>query len=283
MRLHVVYRSTGIENAKQRPPYYDKPSCVRSLARTFADCPEAGELVFLNVGAVSDAQEAAMRDAGGELVPVSLRPATAAYWTALSIVRARGWPDEDVVYLAEDDYVHRRDALRSLAGAARAFGDVDYLAAYATIGLRMPNGEPLHPGMRRPPRVPDEPLGTIDGHQWRRALSTTSTFAVRIGALRRDLRLHHLAPRTGAGWDHALSLAYQGIAPFAARDVPIKGESPPRSAILTLRRATLVAAALARRRSGHVFAAADPALATHAESGVVALGTDWALEAQGAA
>jgi hypothetical protein len=41
----------------------------------------------------------------------------------------------------------------------------------------------------------------------------------------------------------------------------------------------LTALAVARKRAPHVLAVADPALATHVETAVLAPGTDWEAEA----
>jgi hypothetical protein len=146
----------------------------------------------------------------------------------------------------------------------------------------MPNGEPLHPGLRRPRERPG-PAWRIGGYEWRPATSHTSSFAVRVGALRADLRLHRTAPRCSGAWDHALALAYQGRAPYGPLELfsalAGRGGAPlVRRAKVTAWRLSLTAQALARRRSGRLLVAPRPTLATHMETGVMALGTDWAAE-----
>jgi hypothetical protein len=190
-------------------------------------------------------------------------------------------PDGDLVLLAEDDHLYRADALQAAVDAAAALPGFAYFATYASTAAGMPNGEPLHAGLRAP-AIGDAALA----EGWRRGLSHTSSFAVRVGALRRDAPLHRLAPRCGGAWDHALALAYQGEAPYGAAGVaralrePRLGP-PSRRAKVAVWRAAIVAAALARR-SPSLLAAARPCLSTHVESGVIALGTDWAAEAAAA-
>jgi hypothetical protein len=147
------------------------------------------------------------------------------------------------------------------------------------VGREMPNGEPLHPGLRRPRGAPGD-VWRVGPYEWRAATSHTSSFAVHVSALRADLRLHRTAPRCGGAWDHALALAYQGRAPYGPRelvsDLLRRGGAPPvRRAKVLVWRLSLTGQALARRRSGRLLVAPRPALVTHMETGVMAVGTDW--------
>jgi hypothetical protein len=281
VRLHVIYRSTDRENLKARPAYYSKRSSLLSFLRAREACADAGELVFLNNGPIAPERLAVMEAAGTVEAHGDLE-LHESYWAALRLVEERPWAPGDLVYFAEDDYLYRRDVLASLVEAARVLPEAAYLAPYATVGLEMPNGEPLHPGLRRPRERP-APAWRIGAYEWRPATSHTSSFAVRVGALRADLRLHRTAPRCGGAWDHALALAYQGRAPYGPRELVSAlaghgGASPARRAKLTAWRLWLGAQALARRRSGRLLVAPRPTPVTHMESGVMAVGTDWAAE-----
>ena len=287
VRLHAIYRSNAHENRKPRPAGYSKDAALASFLRAREACPEAGELVFVNSGPIAAGRLAAM-EAAGTLDAHDNLELHESYWAALRWVEERPWSPGDLVYLAEDDYLYREDALTSLVTAARALPEAGYLALYATVGLEMPNGEPLHPGLRRPPpRARRGPALRIGQHEWRAATSHTSSFAARAGVLREDLRLHRHAPRCSGAWDHALALAYQGRAPYG----PVQMVAPladrrqaalDRRAKVTVWRALLTAQALARRRSGRLLVAPRPALATHMESGVVATGSDWTAESEAA-
>ena len=268
----MVCRSIGPDNRKNRPPYHAKRTSLLSLLGALEGV-ETGEVVFLNNGEIPEDRLALMRGAG-RIEPRAGLELHGSYWAALDLALAL--PDGDLVLLAEDDHLYRPEALAATVEAARALPGVAYFAPYGTTAEGMPSGEPLHPGLRRP-RVADAELAP----GWRRGVSHTSSFAVRVEALRRDEALHRIAPRCGGAWDHALSLAYQGLLPYgpgamlsALRQPDLE---PPRRAKVTAWRALLAARAL--RRRPHRLAVARPSLSTHVESGVIALGTDWAAEA----
>lgn len=285
VKLHVIYRSTDMENRKARPAYYSKHTALLSFLRAREACAEAGELVFVNSGPIAGERLAVM-EATGAVDQHEQLELHESYWAALRWVEERPWSEDDLVYFGEDDYLYRHDALAALALAARVVPEAGYLAPYATVGREMPNGEPLHAGLRHP-RERSGPAWRSGGYDWRPATSHTSSFAVRAGALRADLRLHRTAPRCSGAWDHALALAYQGRAPYGPLELVSElagrgGAALERRAKVTAWRISLTAQALARRRSGRLLIAPRPALATHMETGVMALGTDWAAEHEAA-
>ena len=277
--LHAIYRSTGKVNAKPRPAGFSKQRSLESFLTAWeAAGPATGELVFLNDGPVEDAQLELMR-AAGRVVVRTAQDAMGAYVVAMDLALEQGWPDGDLVYFGEDDYLYREETFVALAAAADALPRADHFAPYATIGHTMPNGEPLHDGLRRP-RLRGEALAEVDGVRWRHATSHTVSYAIRVGALRADRSLHLLALRAGGAWDHTLCLACQGHAPFTVRELldPQPGASPSRRAKVTVWRVAMTAAALRRRvRGARVIAAPQPALASHMEVGLAAAGTDWTL------
>jgi hypothetical protein len=285
MRLHTIYRATHKENTKPRPPGYSQLTCLRSFLRAWEACPDKGEMLFLNDGPVPREQTDLMEAAGGEIVAAGELDIVASIWGALELPLSRGWPDEDVVYVAQNDYLYRQNAFAGLVEAARKLPAGAYLAPYATVGHQMPNGEPLHEGLRRP-RISEEPLVEGGGVTWRRALSHACSFAVRIGTLRADLAVLRVAPRTGGAWDHAMSLACQGIAPFTPAGLvePLRERQHPleRRAKIAVWRAVLSALALVGKRRGRILASSRPSLTTHMEVGLLAQGTDWAAEVEAA-
>jgi hypothetical protein len=285
MRFHSIYRATHKENTKPRPAGYSQLTCLRSFLRAWEACPDKGEMLFLNDGPVPREQTDEMKAAGGEIVAAKELDIVGSIWGAFELALSRGWSDEDVVYIAQNDYLYRENAFAGLVEAAGRLPAGAYLAPYATVGHQMPNGEPLHEGLRRP-RISEEPLVEGGGVTWRRALSHACSFAVRVGTLRADLTVLRIAPRTGGAWDHAMSLACQGIAPYTPADLvePMRLRQLPleRRAKTVLWRAVLAALALAARRRGRILASSRPSLTTHMEVGLLALGTDWEAEAEAA-
>ena len=54
----------------------------------------------------------------------------------------------------------------------------------------------------------------VNGHPWRRALSTTSTFGARVKPLLEDRRMMDMAMESGGAFDHTTCLMYQGHMPY---------------------------------------------------------------------
>jgi hypothetical protein len=274
--LHAVYRSTGKVNTKPRPTGFSKLRSLESFLAAWEANPDRGELLFLNDGPVPEA-ELELMEASGRVVVRAASDAMGAYVAALKLALEQGWPDSDLAYFGEDDYLYRHRTFSALVAAAAALPRADHFAPYATIGHTMPNGEPLHDGLRRP-RLRGEALAEVDGVSWHHATSHTVSFAIRVGALRADRALHLLALRAGGAWDHSMCIACQGRLPFTAREVlnPLPGAPLARRAKVTVWRLAMSAIALRRRAGGaHVIAAPRPALASHMEVGLMATGSEW--------
>lgn len=278
LRLHVIYRSTGSENRKRRPAYYSKLSSLRSLLRARHACPEAGELLFLNDGPIPQDRLELMTGAG-TIVALGGVGGQEAFIAALRQPERSGWPDGDLVYLAEDDYLYRIEAFAALVDAARSLPEVDYFAFAGTLRGARRADFPLERDLRYP-----RAAAATFREGWRAGLSHTASFAARPAAVRRDLRLHRIALRAGGTWDHSLSLAYQGLVPFTPAETVGALRAPgvgswSRRGKVTAWRLALTATALARRGDPHALAIADPPLATHVEIDVMSPGTDWEAEA----
>lgn len=280
-RIRVVYRSYGGDNDKDRPPYYSKALALRSLLR--AAEPLGCEIVFLNDGPVSDEISGLMLGRG-EIVTlpgVGLFPSLTA---AMRLPLDRGWADEDVVYFCEDDYLHTPDALVRLQEAAAAL-PASYLALYATLPVeRAMRGMVSDPTHREPRNW--EPITSMVGDQrWERVLGTTSTFGVRVHALRKDMSIVRQAklPHKNMYRDWDVSLAYQGYRPYRWADLG-RDLIMQRSGSLKDRLRTVVLVPFksamnlrSRRRPAnrHLLMAASPNLATHLESVNMATGRNW--------
>lgn len=264
VRLHVVYRSHGGENAKGRPDWYSKrvglESFCRALERVRDERPDAeAEVVFLNDGPVPPDRLDLMAR-WGDPVTIDGGSNRRSYLTALGLPRRRGWDGRDVLLLAEDDYLWRPEALVALVDAARdpRHAAADYFAPY---------GE----------EVPDTGLPV----RWERLESTTSTFAARVHALREDERLLWLCALSGGNFDYASCLTLQGRRRFTLRELldhhePADGtpawKSALRRAYLTGMRTAVDVRSLRRPSRRRVLLGAEPALATHMEDGWIAPG-----------
>jgi len=111
---------------------------------------------------------------------------------------------------------------------------------------------------------------TLDGVQWFRGISTTSSFGVRRSALRQDARLLRLCPFTGGSWDTTTCLVLQGYQPFDGATLradlwPVG--APPRERhkrfVRGLTRAAVNPRALRRPSRRRLLMSCDPLLVTH--------------------
>lgn len=267
MRLHVVYRTSGGENAKPRPPFYSKLLALCSVLRAAREVTGA-ELVFMTDGAIPDDRLRLMAR-HGEVVPSRRGPPRSShvgfvesYLAALDVPRERGWPADDLVYHVEDDYLHRPEALAALVAAAEGIPQASYLALYGSILYH-------DAGSYRP-----------EGRLWLRAYSTTSTFASRVGTLAEDRSIHRLGVYL-PGVDTQICRAYRGVQPLSVLDVlaGLRGEigddAPFRwrwklAAIAT----AMKALALRRALRPHVLVAPAECLAVHMELPYLGTGAD---------
>ena len=178
------------------------------------------------------------------------------------------------MYFGEDDYLYEPHTFGALEHAAEALPHVDHFAPYGTIGHTMPNGEPLHAGLKRPRRTPRR-LAEVDGVWWHRATSHTVSFAIRVRALREDRTLHMLTLKASGAWDHTMCLACQGIVPYTRARARRTAARPHRRVHEPAGEDRRLAPGAQRTRAAAAPPSArdrgaSPALASHMEVGLTA-------------
>ncbi|CAN5175526.1 hypothetical protein BH10PSE17_BH10PSE17_05690 [soil metagenome] len=282
--LHIIYRSYGGENKKGRPEYYSKHLALASAVRAFQSLePGQAELLFLNDGPIPD-DRLRLMEQSGEIIARSQMGLRGSMRNALALPSERGWPADDLVWLAEDDYLYLPQAFSGLLAAASAFPEADYFGLYARIGDRLPNG--MVSVEERLPRSwsGSEPVAVL-GHPWRRALSVTSTFGARVKPLIEDRAMMHRAMQSGGAWDETTCLIYQGHFPYPLATLmrPFQGFRDAKGGLVRNVAAMAVRAGMnvyppLRALTGvhnRVLVAPDPALSTHLETAYLSTGTDW--------
>lgn len=180
--LRVIYRIS--DGGYPKPKIADKRTCLRNFLDVMALPAENIQVVADNCGAETLAMIAAE-----ERRRYGARGVVRVHETSLgnghSWIFARNlameWPDEDVVYLIEDDYLHRPgSAAVMLEGLERA----DYVSLYDHADKYMDfrnGGNPLVSHGGELTRL----IRTKSCH-WKFTQGTTMTFAVRVGTLRAD-------------------------------------------------------------------------------------------------
>ncbi|MCX6465947.1 MAG: hypothetical protein NTW05_20495 [Pseudonocardiales bacterium] len=277
--LRILHRSYAGDGAKPRPPYFSKLLALVSLLRAADALPVRPELVFLNDGPMP-ADRLRVMEAHGEVRQVRRGGSDArSYREMLADEAARPGADEDLVWLAEDDYLYAADGFLRLVQAAAALPQADYLMLYGSLALDPAAGAGRRVAVLREGGAdhPAAQTADVDGATWFRIASTTSTFGLRRRALREDLRLLRLGALTGGAWDNSSCRMVQGFTPFdrgtLRADLLPLGREPlarwPRSVARGLVRA--LALPLSRRpaRLRRTFMGSDPELAFHMEAGDV--------------
>ena len=282
--LHIICRSYAGENKKERPAYYSKRVALLSLIQAFQQLkPGAAELIFVNDGPIPDDRLELMK-ASAEVIMRSKLGMQGSLRAILELPTVRNWPGDDLVWFAEDDYLYLPGAFADLMAAANAFPQASYFGLYALIGMRLPNGASFDDPLRMPRDWSESDVTLVNGHPWRRALSTTSTFGARVKALVEDYAMMKRAMYTGGAYDHSTCLIYQGFLPYPAGtlvklllDRRVAGGLPRRAAICAVRIGlNLYSLKRILKLSSHrMLVAADPALITHMETEHMAVGTDW--------
>ncbi|HEY1360244.1 MAG TPA: hypothetical protein VGF21_18230 [Thermoleophilaceae bacterium] len=267
--LHVIYRSTAGENPKARPSFYGKLLALKSFLLAVERCAGRVECVFMNDGPIP-ADRLDLMHASGEVVEVSAGSSVHSYLESLRQVELRNWPEADLVYLVEDDYLHMPDSLDQLLTAAAAAPSASYFTLYDLSSSD------------------DFQAFQVGDAVWRTVRLSTATFAARLGVLRSDRRIHGVAYAAGGAWDRDLCLAYQGVRPhrWPALIGDLLGSEPGPAAppVRRLKRATAQAAlnllALRRSFARRLLIAPCTPLATHMEEAFMARGVHWEAVAE---
>lgn len=259
--LHIICRSSPGENNKGRPPYYSKETALRSLIRS-AENANASDVLFVNDGEMVG-ERARVMAMHGNIRRLLDAGNARSYRACLGIVEAAGWDDDDIVYFAEDDYLHTAEALRVMLAAAACLTAVDYFTLYDHPSYHV-RAEQL--------RWQEKWGAAVVGERiWQPVRSTTLTFGARVAAIRRDSWAHHICSRDGqAPADHALWSILQGHTLHALSAQLLRPPVHPDAKSL------LKGWLVGKGATGPKLSCLMPGSATHLEVGKLGSGADWA-------
>lgn len=164
--MKIYYRVSDAGYAfKQKPEYVTKTNCMRNFVKHFGDT----DLNIIFDNCKNETMTACMEIApDAKVVGTSLGNA-GSFLYALDM--ALQLPDDEVVYMAEDDYVHRKGSRQALLEGLEI---ADYVSLYS-------NGD-----KELPERIQPEYIFRSNASYWRSAESTCMTFAAKVGTLRQD-------------------------------------------------------------------------------------------------
>lgn len=279
---HLVYRSYGGENLKNRPDFYTKALTLASFVHAASKLQDA-DIVFVNNGPVPS-DRLALMEAYGRVVQIDEGPVGLldSYRFSLGLPDREGWSDDDVVSFNEDDYLFHPDAFVALGEATLGLSQVSYFALSGESPLDDSPAARLK--FRLPRDWQPQPPQIVGKRTWFNLGSTTSTFSARVGALRADMSifLQCTRPFKRRYLDHETCLLYQGVVPYRGQQilVGLPGELQPtlrgvaRTVFLVPFRVALNVRAR-RQLEHHVLYAPTTGLAAHLECGLVGADQDW--------
>lgn len=256
----VVLRLTADTNRKNRPDWYDKRTCVRSVLRSAEALRRRGVRVHLLClvdragGALPGALQAEAA-AWDEVVEIDGGSARRSWQAMLDHLRGRRDLPHDLVYLVEDDHLHAPDALTALSEQGEG---CFLLYTHRFTG---------------PPRRTGD-------HDWRPVDSGVSSFAMSRREFDRSFRVLRTMSNANQSWDDLTWHVLLGPRHFTARylleafssDFGFPPWSPRTLYNLVWRSIGFVWARLRRPSAAW---GADPNLATHVETAHLAGGRDW--------
>ncbi|MFZ1572739.1 MAG: glycosyltransferase, partial [Candidatus Kapaibacterium sp.] len=109
--LHIIYRSYGGENLKNRPDFYSKLVCLYSFIDSVLMIDEEVKLIFMNDGPIQDDKIEVMKKYG-DIISLPSLGNSPSFREALNL--ALNLSDSDLVYFAEDDYLYKPEAFKNM-------------------------------------------------------------------------------------------------------------------------------------------------------------------------
>ncbi len=176
--MNIIYRISNNSYLKDRPDYINKEICFENAYNTFKDCKWTIVCDRLN-----DDTKTFLEKFNLELTHVNIGNNAGSFNYVLD--KALELDNKEIVYLLEDDYLHKPNSKQIITdGIELGF---DYVTLYDHPDKYMnpiDGGNPFCSGMSEETRVY---LG--DNCHWKLTNSTTMTFASKVKTLREDEKI----------------------------------------------------------------------------------------------
>jgi len=277
--LTVYYRVTPQSNDKGRPAWFSKSLALQSMLVSLQDCGAPYSVVYVADGGVPT-DLAPIVERSGEVVTISGGSAAKALRRLLDLLQQpEVTAGPGLLWLAEDDYLYRREAFRQLLAAYDGIPEAGYFNLYTPDNRAWHATHLSQPALRGPD---DQRL--VDGVRWQRVYDSNASFGIRRDLVAADAPLLRAGSRSGAGWDHTMLLLTNGLRPFSWRhllsDLYLEPRAPSlaKAAARPVIRTWLNLLQASRRgRPGSAWYAPVEDLSTHVEVGY--LSPHWDAEA----
>lgn len=181
--LHILYRFCQQENTKKRPQFFSKKRCLESLIRAFEYVKDRSTFHFICDGEIDQEIISLITD----IAKIERLPSvgnSVSFWVTLQ--KSLSFPEQDLIYFVEDDYLHCPDSLVNLLDCQESI-ECDYITLYDHPVRYMPDYE-----LGKDWAVNKETIYVSKFHHWREVESTCMTFASTSRVLKADLPVFKL-------------------------------------------------------------------------------------------
>jgi hypothetical protein len=178
MMIRIFVRHTSNSHGKCRPEWFSLENCFKNLLGILDD---RSELIVLFDG---DPTEHFVNKYDVKIVKIEGGCDSKSFIKVLDYVKdLDNIRDDDIIYLLEDDYLHRPGSLAALREIFSTFPNgVDYVSLYDHADKYMIQYQ--IPGFVTQ-------LTHTQNIHWRTTPSTTNSYAMKFSTLKRDLDIHY--------------------------------------------------------------------------------------------
>ncbi|WP_428235437.1 hypothetical protein [Gracilimonas sp.] len=208
MKIHFIYRSApGDSKSEARPVYFDKKHCLISFIHSVQALPDKnrGDLIFLNDGNIDSSIIEIMETVNSSIETLEGVGNSPSLRFAHHLVLKSNWPEEDLVYFAEDDYLYRNEAFQYMLHAAEDISEAHYFTLYDHPD-RYTRNDDVNDGLSKI-------LKSRDLH-WRTVESTCQSYGVRLQSFKKDWWIHKIGTSLGTPRGREMFRAVQGIGKY---------------------------------------------------------------------
>lgn len=200
--IHVVSRHcefSEISKDKKRPSWFSKEKCFDNLLTTSDQQELDLSIVFDGNITTHFLADKLCNIKDLKLKLVNVRSGAKSYIEAIDHIVDSPWKDHEIVYLLEDDYLHKPNWMKILHEGMSVIGAGarDIFSYYVTLydhkdKYTLPEYENLASIVK-----------VSDSVHWRTTPSTTDTFITTVGAVRRHKNVHKaFSENTKISFDH---------------------------------------------------------------------------------
>lgn len=186
--MKILYRFSDSKNNKNRPNWFDKRLILKQFLHRF-DLPENEIFVFADnvCDDTIDFLNSIIREPNKHVVRISLGNANSFLYTC-NFAMQQFNDDNEIIYFAEDDYLYTKNANKIINEGIRCL-NADYVTGYDHPDKYINGNEGGNPQIKENGEV--SVVRSTSSSHWKYTNSTTITFAVKLGTLKKDYHLFH--------------------------------------------------------------------------------------------